>query len=187
MAPSSIIMGVQTVCPAITYSNCTRIGRVMYGRRRAVGSIVFEISALRAIPGAKDYPARKSTRCWHLATAPSGLVDQELCRPFVEGPLLRYSRRVLVQEQPRSRHYWRITPDASGSDSTIRYMSTTGASFIRSCDRMVVSRDSSWASPRTTNIIFGLRSSVHRGLCYGSPTSLSIESFQSQGCPLPAS
>src|SRR6516164_3361178 len=138
MAPSSIIMGVRTVSPAITYSNCTRIGRVMCGRRRAVGSIVFEISALRAIPGAKDYPARKSTRCWHLATAPSGRVDQELCRPFVEGPLLRYSCRVLVQEQPRSRHFSRITPDASGSESKILYMSTTGAYSIRLPGQMVV-------------------------------------------------
>src|SRR5215475_6640178 len=114
MAPSSIIMGVQTVSPATTYSNCTRIGRAMYGRRRAVGSIVFEISELRAIPGAKDYPARKSTQSYHLATAPSGRVDQQVCRPFVEGPLLRYSRRVLVVEEPRSLHFWRITPGASG-------------------------------------------------------------------------
>src|SRR5262249_46047143 len=120
------------------------------------------------------------------ATAPSGRADQQVCLPFVEGPLLRYSR-VLAQEQPRSHHFWRITPDASGSDSKIRYMSTTGACSIRSFDRMVVSRDSSWASPRTANIIFGLRSSVHRGLCYGSATSSSIESSESLRCPLPAS
>src|SRR5262249_22857490 len=116
----------------------------------------------------------------------SGRVDQQVCHPFVGGPLLQYSH-VLVQEQPRSLHFSRTMPDASGSEWKVRYMSTTRVYSIRLPGQMVVSRDLSSALPKIMTSTFGLRSSVHQGLCYGSATWSSIESSESLRCLQPAS